>query len=96
MDFFVFPSFYEGMPGTVIEAQASGLPCIVSNRITKEVGITELVTFMDIDEEPTVWSEYLLKYNDKRNRERYQDIVDAGFDVHGQSRWYEQFYCSLG
>lgn len=95
MDFFVFPSFYEGMPGTVIEAQASGLPCLVSDRITQEVGITELVTFMNIDEEPSVWSEYMLEYNNKNNRERYEDIVDAGFDVSGQAKWYEQFYCSL-
>lgn len=95
MDYFVFPSFYEGMPGTVIEAQASGLPCLVSDRITEEVGITELVTFMSIDEEPSVWSEYLLRYTNKKSRERYQDIVDAGFDVQGQAKWYEQFYCSL-
>ena len=45
MDVFVFPSFYEGMPNVVIEAQSTGLPCIISNTITKEANITGLVIF---------------------------------------------------
>ena len=42
MDCFVFPSFYEGVPGTVVEAQAAGLPCLLSDRITDEVCVSEL------------------------------------------------------
>ena len=41
MDVFVFPSFYEGMPNTVIEAQATGLPCLIADTITKEANVTE-------------------------------------------------------
>ena len=37
MDAFVFPSFFEGMPNAVIEAQATGLPCIISDTITKKL-----------------------------------------------------------
>lgn len=48
MDCFVFPSLYEGMPNTVIEAQTSGLKCIVSNTITKDVNITSKVSFYSI------------------------------------------------
>ena len=42
MDFFVFPSIFEGLPGSVIEAQASGLRCLVSDSVTDEVLITPL------------------------------------------------------
>ena len=56
MDAFVFPSFYEGMPNTVIEAQATGLPCIISDRVTKEADITGLVKFMPL-EAPKQWAE---------------------------------------
>ena len=43
MNIFCFPSIYEGMPGTVVEAQASGLKCLISDRITSEVVATDLV-----------------------------------------------------
>lgn len=46
MDLFVFPSFYEGMPNTVIEAQANGLPCLVSDTITKDANITGNVEYI--------------------------------------------------
>lgn len=62
-DTFVFPSFYEGMPNTVIEAQAVGLPCIISDRITREADITGLVNYLkldDIDE----WTDMTLRFKD--------------------------------
>ena len=34
MDFMLFPSKWEGLPVTLVEAQASGLPCFISNKIT--------------------------------------------------------------
>lgn len=49
MDIFVFPSFYEEIPNTVIEAQATGLPCIVADTITKEANITGLVKYLSLD-----------------------------------------------
>lgn len=48
MDVFVLPSAFEGLPVTGIEAQYSGLPCVLSDRITKEVCITDLVSFIGI------------------------------------------------
>ena len=48
MDVFVFPSIYEGMPNTVIEAQATGLPCIIADTITREADITGLVQYMPL------------------------------------------------
>lgn len=49
MDFFVFPSRFEGLPGTVVEAQAAGLQCLISDRITREVGFSELVHYEGIE-----------------------------------------------
>lgn len=48
LDLFVFPSFYEGMPNTVLEAQASGLKCIVSDRITREANVTGSVEYLSL------------------------------------------------
>ena len=48
IDVFVFPSLYEGMPNTVIEAQATGLPCVIADTITREANITGLVQYLPL------------------------------------------------
>ncbi|GBF33832.1 capsular polysaccharide biosynthesis protein [Desulfocucumis palustris] len=55
MDELIFPSIYEGMPNVVVEAQATGLPCIISDTITKEVVITDLVKQLPLDENKEGW-----------------------------------------
>lgn len=49
MDVFAFPSLYEGMPNVLLEAQSCGLSCLVSDKITKEVNVTNQVKFLPID-----------------------------------------------
>ncbi len=107
MDVFAFPSRYEGMPGSVVEAQASGLPCLVSDRVTQEVGVTELVRFLSIgdertggEEEEALWaaqlSEILAQESPKRRAERNESIPrklrEAGFDVTQQTAMLQDFY----
>ena len=58
MDVFVFPSFYEGMPNAVIEAQATGLPCVISDRITREADITGLVDYLPLGD-AAAWAEHI-------------------------------------
>lgn len=68
MDVFVFPSLYEGMPNVVLEAQATGLPCVISSSITKSVNITGLVKFLSLKSTPDYWSKEVLNSKiDKRS-----------------------------
>ena len=60
MDVMIFPSFYEGMPNTVIEAQATGLPCVISNSITKEANITHLVRYENLAMDQKHWADVAL------------------------------------
>ena len=98
MDYFVYPSRYEGMPGTIVEAQASGLPCLMSDAICREVIATELVETMSIEKEPKVWAEELQRRIDalvskQENREKYAaKMAAAGFDVHAQAERMMRFY----
>lgn len=63
---FCFPSFYEGMPNTVVEAQATGLPCIISDTITRQSNITGLVDFLSIDLPAEDWAKKCVNHNKKR------------------------------
>jgi glycosyltransferase involved in cell wall biosynthesis len=60
MDYFCFPSRYEGLPGSVIEAQAAGLQCLVSDTVTSEVNVTELVSMRSINSEPRDWARKII------------------------------------
>lgn len=92
MDFFVFPSRFEGLPGTVIEAQSAGLRCLISDAIAEETVITELAVCKSIAESPAEWAEYILANREYERTDRYEQIVAAGFDVRTQAKWYEQLY----
>lgn len=96
MDFLVFPSLYEGLPGTIIEAQAAGLPCLVSANVTGEVGITNLVTFYSLKQSPEEWANYVLSHLISERRERYEEICRAGFDIQDQMRRYREIYEVIG
>ena len=83
-DLFLFPSFYEGMPNTVIEAQTSGLPCIISNSITKEVEVTDLINFVSLNADSNIWANKIIEIqkNKKKNREQYSTIMkQKGYDI---------------
>ena len=51
MDIFVFPSLWEGLPVSVVEAQANGLQCLISDVITHDVDLTDLIQYLPLDEE---------------------------------------------
>ena len=83
MDVFVFPSFYEGMPNTVIEAQTAGLPCVLSDSITKEAQVTDLVSFMSLKSSADKWAEMVIsKANLFQQRECYAaEMREKGYDI---------------
>ena len=56
MDVFIFPSLFEGMPNTVIEAQTNGLPCLISDTITKQAKQTDLVHFVKLASTAKCWA----------------------------------------
>ena len=90
-DVFLFPSKWEGLPVTVVEAQASGLPCLVSDKITKEVGISELVKFLPIDKGTQVWID-AIKETDLTRKNVIDKIIQAGFDIKKSVEWLTKFY----
>ena len=92
MDYFVYPSRYEGMPGTIVEAQTSGLRCLMSDTICEEVVATDLVKTMSIQEAPKKWAEYLAATADYERTSHREQMEAAGFDVSSQAGIMAEFY----
>lgn len=86
MDAFVFPSFHEGMPNTVIEAQATGLPCVIADTITEEANITGLVQYLSLTQTPEHWAEMALAAASETRRNTQQDFIDHGYDIRSVAR----------
>lgn len=80
-DIFVFPSFYEGMPNTVIEAQATGLPCVIADTITREANITGLVEYKSLQATPDEWGEVILNHMGNKHKEIKQGFIKSGYDI---------------
>lgn len=86
MDIIVFPSLFEGLPLGLVEAQAAGLPCILSDTISPTTKITDLVQFVKLDSAPTEWVDVVNnvvgKYNRaERNEYVKKQIRDSHFDI---------------
>lgn len=92
MDYFVYPSRYEGLPGTVLEAQTSGLRCLMSDRICEEVVVTELVHTMGIERDPESWADYIEETEDYMRTSHLEEVSNAGFDVEAQAEKMMIFY----
>ena len=93
-DCFLFPSLWEGVPLTVIEAQASGLPCLVSNTITSDINISDLVTSIPVDKGVTPWIKKISNLNLTR-KDVHENIISAGYDSKTLAKWIEDFYKNI-
>lgn len=86
MDVFVFPSFHEGMPNTVIEAQATGLPCVIADTITREADITGLVQYLPLEQPAAFWAERALTALTDQRMDTSQAFLEQGYDIESVAR----------
>ena len=92
MDVFALPSLYEGLPVTLIEAQASGIPCVITDNITTDLDVSPLLRRLPLGD-PAPWADAVLE-----RRERFDArpaLIRAGFDIRASAEKLSALYLRL-
>ncbi|PLK44224.1 glycosyltransferase [Emticicia sp. TH156] len=93
-DAMLMPSFFEGLPVTLVETQAIGLPALISDAITEEVDLgVSLIHRLSLDEKTEVWADKLLALQREiPHKKNTQVIIDKGYDVQYAAAFFTNLY----
>ena len=91
------PSLYEGLPLALIEEQANGLICYVSDCITSEANVTGNVNFISIEKREKVWADTIINGLHNYNRAKNSDeairiICKKGYSIKHEAKKLKQLY----
>lgn len=81
MDVFLFPSVFEGLPVVLLEAQANGLPCVISDNITKKIKINDNLYFRSLEETPEKWADFILNTAAERGRVSQEKFLHSNYNI---------------
>jgi glycosyltransferase involved in cell wall biosynthesis len=96
MNFFLFPSIDEGLPVSLIEAQAAGLKCFISDGVPIEsILINENVEVIALKKSPQFWAEKIFQFIEHKNFDMSKKIIDSGYDIYLNVNILEKKYLEL-
>lgn len=95
IDIILFPSLYEGLPLTLIEAQAAGLKIVASDTVAKEVDLTGLIMFKNLNEPAEKWAKLILENLDYPRNNNHKLIVKGNYDINSNAKKLQQLYQKL-
>ena len=94
-DTLFFPSLYEGLGMVPIEAQVSGLPCVVSSQLPNIVKITDNLEFLELDDTINTWKNTILDKVNKERKSHSIEVKKAGYDIKTEVKKLEKKYIEL-
>ena len=92
MDVFIFPSLYEGLGIVAVEAQAAGLPCLISERVPLECKVTDLVEQLPLSDGAERWADAAIRMARTERKDTFEQIKAAGYDIHESAKKLQKFY----
>ena len=99
IDVIVMPSLFEGVPLTLIEQQANGLPCVVADTITKEADKTGNLRFLSLKAPVEEWAQAVISEDgisrEERSKKAIEDITKAGYSIEEEARTLVKYYQEL-
>ena len=96
MDFFLLPSRFEGLPIVMVEAQCVGLPCLVSDTITKEIALSKGAQYISLNKTADEWADILDKTSHDSKRVSGKEIVkNKGYEIDSASKDLEEYYTKI-
>jgi glycosyltransferase involved in cell wall biosynthesis len=92
VDVFVLPSLYEGLGIVAVEAQATGVRCVISDTVPTVCAMTDLVEFAALSESPAHWADVILRDCGSDRADHTREIQLAGYDIQKTADWLFDFY----
>ena len=86
VDVLLMPSLFEGLPFVLVEAQAAGLPCVVSSSVSDEANISGKIHYISLEENPAVWADMVIAEVKNGRYNAMNQLVQSGYSIEETAR----------